>query len=282
MLSVNEWIELLERGHKFKIYVWCRFDVANELNINIEHRIHGNALCNYIKSSSDGIEKCMCCRTCADRLAKKRGRFSAHCIHGIFEVITPVLSNGEWAATVYISNLCYNKDEAEKRILKACDKYSLSYTYALSLIEKSEFELDLKAAEKLAEAVTEIITEKLKNVKHIKKAVPEPVKRLADIAADCFSQETVKSVSEYYGINEKYLGQLFKENMGLSFCKYKNKLRLKEAAYMLGNSDIKVIDIAVAMGYDSAAYFSKKFREEYGLSPTEYRKSENKRNFNNL
>ncbi len=157
-----------------------------------------------------------------------------------------------------------------------------SYTYALSLIEKSEFELDLKAAEKLAEAVTEIITEKLKNVKHIKKAVPEPVKRLADIAADCFSQETVKSVSEYYGINEKYLGQLFKENMGLSFCKYKNKLRLKEAAYMLGNSDIKVIDIAVAMGYDSAAYFSKKFREEYGLSPTEYRKSENKRNFNNL
>lgn len=51
---------------------------------------------------------------------------------------------------------------------------------------------------------------------------------------------------------------------------------------MLGNSDIKVIDIAVAMGYDSAAYFSKKFREEYGLSPTEYRKSENKRNFNNL
>ena len=59
MLSVNEWIELLERGHKFKIYVWCRFDVANELNINIEHRIHGNALCNYIKSSSDGIEKCM-------------------------------------------------------------------------------------------------------------------------------------------------------------------------------------------------------------------------------
>lgn len=88
-------------------------------------------------------------RTCADRHCKKRGRFSAHCIHGIFEVITPVFSNGEWAATVYISNLCYNKDEAEKRILKACDKYSLSYTYALSLIEKSEFELDLKLPKSL-------------------------------------------------------------------------------------------------------------------------------------
>ena len=33
----------------------------------------------------------------------------------------------------------------------------------------------------------------------------------------------------------------------------------------------------VAVNYDPA-----KFREEYGLSPTEYRKSENKRNFNNL
>ena len=95
---------------------------------------------------------CMRCRSCADRLAEKRGRFAAYCVNGIFEVIKPVLLNGEWAATVYISNLCRDKEETEKRIAKACGRYSLSYDYALSLIENSECELSLKSAEALADA----------------------------------------------------------------------------------------------------------------------------------
>ena len=214
----------------------------------------------------------MRCRSCADRLAEKRGRFSAYCVNGIFEVIKPVLLNGEWAATVYISNLCRDKEETEKRIAKACGRYSLSYDYALSLIENSECELSLKSAEALADAVAEIITERLKNVKFERKNVPEPVKKLADAAADFFSQETVKSVSVSCGMNEKYLGHLFKKNMGLNFCEYKNKLRLREAASLLNNDSLMIIDIAVALGYDNAAYFSKRFRLEYGLSPTEYRK----------
>ena len=243
MLSVNEWIELLEEGHKLKIYVWCRLDVAEELSIKLEHRIHTNALCNYMKSSLDGIKTCMRCRSCADRLAKKRGRFAAYCINGIFEVIKPVFLNGEWAATVYISNLCSDRKETERRIKKACGRYSLSYDYALPLIENSECELSIESAE-----------------------------TLADAAADFFSQETVKSVSASCGMNEKYLGHLFKKNMGLNFCEYKNKLRLREAAYLLNNDSLKIIDIAVALGYDNPAYFSKIFRLEYGLSPTEYRK----------
>lgn len=276
MLSVNEWIELLEEGHKFKIYVWCRFDVAGELSVKLEHRIHTNALCNYIKSSPEGIKKCMRCRACADRLAAKRGRYAAYCVNGAFEVTEPVFSNGEWAATVYISNLCYDKMETEKRIARACSRFSLAYDYALSLIENSECEFNLKKAEALADAVAEIITRRLENVNFERKNVPDPVKRLADAAADFFSQETVKSVSASCGMNEKYLGHLFKKNMGLNFCEYKNKLRLKEAAYLLKSGDLKIIDIAVALGYDNAAYFSKKFRLEYGLSPTEYRKYVNK------
>ncbi len=272
MLSVNEWIELLEEGHKLKIYVWCRLDAAEELSIKLEHRIHTNALCNYMKSSLDGIKTCMRCRSCADRLAKKRGRFAAYCINGIFEVIKPVFLNGEWAATVYISNLCSDRKETERRIKKACGRYYLSYDYALPLIENSECELSIESAETLADAVAEIITERLKNAKFERKNVPEPVKRLADAAADFFSQETVKSVSASCGMNEKYLGHLFKKNMGLNFCEYKNKLRLREAASLLNNDSLKIIDIAVALGYDNAAYFSKRFRLEYGLSPTEYRK----------
>lgn len=271
MLSVNEWIELLERGHKFKIYVWCRSDVARALDISFNHRIHSNGFCNYIKSSPEGIKSCMRCRACADRLAKRRGIYGAFCINGMFEVSCSVNFKNEWAATVYISNICYDKTEAKKRMARACEKYSLSYDYAAALMEETENELDLKGAETLAEATAEIVASRLIKLGTVSTEAPEPVKRLTDIAADFYSRETLKSFSAKYGINEKYLGRLFKENTGLSFSDYRNKMRLNEAAYILRNSDLKIIDIALSVGYDNVSYFSKKFRSEYGISPTEYR-----------
>lgn len=272
MLSLNDWIELLEEGHNLKIYIWSRFDVANALDLNLKHRIHNNALCNYVKESSDGLKNCMRCRTCADNLARKRGCFSAYCIHGVLEIISPVLLNGKWVATVYISNLCGDKCEYERRIRRACSKYSISYEHAVSLIENGEYKFNLSNLEKLAAGLTEIVYEKLQNIKHVDPAVPEPVKKLFDLAEDYYSSETIKSVSVRYGINEKYLGYLFKKSAGMSFCEYKNMLRLDEAAYMLKGSNLKIIDIAVSTGFANVSYFTKKFRTTFGVSPTEYRK----------
>ena len=272
LLSVDEWIELLESGHRFKIYVWCRPDVAKVLNISLSRRIHGNALCSYIKSSPEGLKSCMRCRACADKLAQRRGMSAAFCINGMFEVFCPVKLKNEWAATVYVSNLCPDMREAQKRIARACEKYSLSYDYAAALTENAESGLDLKAFENTAAAVAEIIAARFRSVGTASPAVSEPVKRLKGIAADFYSRETLKSFSAKYGINEKYLGRLFKESTGLGFSDYRNKMRLGEAAYILGNSDMKIIDIALCVGYDSVSYFAKKFRSEYGLSPSEYRR----------
>lgn len=275
MLSVNEWIELLERGHRFKIYVWCRPDVAKALNISFSRRIHSNAFCDYMKSTPEGIRNCVRCRVCADKLAQRRGIFGAFCIHGMFEVCCPVIFKNEWTATVYVSNLCPDVKETQKRMAGSCKKYSLSYKFAESLIEKTDNEIDLKSAEAIAEAAAEIIMARLENVGFKRRSVPEPVKKLIDAAADFYSCETLKSVSEKYYINEKYLGHLFKEITGFGFCDYKNKVRLNEAAYILRNGNRKIIDIAVSVGYDNVSYFSKKFRLEYGISPTEYRRIKN-------
>ena len=99
MLSVNEWIELLERGHRFKIYVWCRPDVAKALNISFSRRIHSNAFCDYMKSTPEGIRNCVRCRVCADKLAQRRGIFGAFCIHGMFEVCCPVIFKNDASDT---------------------------------------------------------------------------------------------------------------------------------------------------------------------------------------
>ncbi len=272
MLSVNEWIELLEQDRKYRIYVWCRLDVAYALNVSLKHRIHGNPLCDYIKTSPEGLKMCMRCRSCADYKAMRHGTYSAHCIHGLFEAVSPVFINGEWAATVYVSNVCIDREESEKRINAACGRYSLSCGKAVSLLDDTERNLQPRQLEKIAEAAAEIISEKLRDVDLPQTAaMPEIVKKLAEYAQNLFSAQTLKSVARKYGFNEKYLGRIFKRYTGLSFSEYRNKARLKEAAYLLKNSSLKIIDISLSAGYESVSYFNRKFFSEYGVTPSEYR-----------
>ena len=52
---------------------------------------------------------------------------------------------------------------------------------------------------------------------------------------------------------------------------YLNNYRLKQAVQLLMNSDKKVYEIADEVGFSDSAYFSKKFREVYGISPNSYK-----------
>ena len=52
-----------------------------------------------------------------------------------------------------------------------------------------------------------------------------------------------------------------------------NKYRLKRSRELLCNETNNIIGVAFEVGYSSAAYFSKKFRDEYKMTPTEYIKS---------
>jgi len=47
-------------------------------------------------------------------------------------------------------------------------------------------------------------------------------------------------------------------------------MRLEHAARLLGEGDVQVQEVAHAVGYEDAGYFSKLFRQAYGVPPSEY------------
>lgn len=59
----------------------------------------------------------------------------------------------------------------------------------------------------------------------------------------------------------------------VTLAEYIRRRRLTSAAFELQSSDIKVIDIAVKYGYDSATSFARAFNALHGLSPTEARQA---------
>ncbi len=65
---------------------------------------------------------------------------------------------------------------------------------------------------------------------------------------------------------------LFTKTVGVPPQKYVTALRIKNAKRYLAESDLLVTEIAERCGYPDSMYFSRVFRKQTGLPPTEYRK----------
>lgn len=74
------------------------------------------------------------------------------------------------------------------------------------------------------------------------------------------------------GINRTKINDLLKDELGLTFSAYLNKLRLTEAARLLSeNEEANVSEIAYSVGYNNVSYFNKLFKQEYGCAPKTFK-----------
>ncbi len=73
------------------------------------------------------------------------------------------------------------------------------------------------------------------------------------------------------GMNPNYFSSQFKEFTGRKINDYINELRVNEAMDRLKDKDVKIIDAALATGFDSLSTFNRAFRHCTGKTPTEYR-----------
>lgn len=82
----------------------------------------------------------------------------------------------------------------------------------------------------------------------------------------------VTMFEEQYFFSITYLTRLFHARYGYTIYEYVLKLRMERAKELLEKPDIKILDIAERLGYADNHYFSKAFRNYYGISPSRYRK----------
>lgn len=78
-------------------------------------------------------------------------------------------------------------------------------------------------------------------------------------------------LAEIGGFNASYLSRLFKQVKGEGISEFILRCRMDLAKQLLTESDEKIQEIAAKTGYLSAHSFTRVFRNELGISPTEYR-----------
>lgn len=75
--------------------------------------------------------------------------------------------------------------------------------------------------------------------------------------------------------NPSYLSRLFKQVTGENLFKYIMEARLEKARELLEKTDMKIQEIAAAVGCESSTYFGRVFKKSKNMTPQEYRESRN-------
>ncbi|HEY7774015.1 MAG TPA: AraC family transcriptional regulator [Marinagarivorans sp.] len=85
------------------------------------------------------------------------------------------------------------------------------------------------------------------------------------------SELTMELMIDALGINRTKINQILKDELGLTFNAYLNKLRITEAARLLSEEDANVSEIAYSVGYNNVSYFNKLFKAEYSCTPKAFK-----------
>ena len=98
---------------------------------------------------------------------------------------------------------------------------------------------------------------------------------LVFIHNNIFTAFTVEDLCQKFSISRSSLQSLFRTNIHITPKHYISNLKLNQAKLLIQEHKYTISEISDMLGFTSIHYFSRKFKLQYGLSPTDYAKSIN-------
>jgi len=86
---------------------------------------------------------------------------------------------------------------------------------------------------------------------------------------------TLAEIASRVSLSKYYLLRVFREAFGMPPLQYLVQLRIQQAKRLLNSESLTIADVAKQVGYTSPTAFTRAFKRETGLSPTDYRNSPN-------
>lgn len=83
---------------------------------------------------------------------------------------------------------------------------------------------------------------------------------------------SITALATTFRISRSKLFQEFKKIFGKSPFEVMDEIRMQNARKLLKSTDMSIKEIALSSGYRDPLYFTKRFRNKYGLTPSEFRK----------
>ena len=86
---------------------------------------------------------------------------------------------------------------------------------------------------------------------------------------------SIDSIAAHFYMSPQYIPKLFKKAFGISITQYITNTRIATAKSLIKTQDMGIKNIAEAIGYEDANYFSRLFKKKTGMTFTEYKNQQN-------
>lgn len=111
-------------------------------------------------------------------------------------------------------------------------------------------------------------------------SIPAPEQRFAQVLAETkrYMEKhldealTIPDLSRHACLSATTFKEMFRRLYGLPVHTWLRQRRMERAAELLRNTSLSVLRVAQSVGYGSASQFTAAFRQQYGMSPSLYRK----------
>ena len=87
---------------------------------------------------------------------------------------------------------------------------------------------------------------------------------------------SIETLTKSINVSKSTLYKCFHELVGCTVSEYVTKQRINKAEQLLNGTDLSVEEISEKVGFSTAAYFTKKFKEHNGITPLKFRKLKTK------
>ena len=107
---------------------------------------------------------------------------------------------------------------------------------------------------------------------NVQNGIKEKIYNIANYIQTHYCEDlSLKQLADCFYVSPYYLSHLFKEVTGYTVVQYIQLTRIKNAQFLLLNSDTRITQIAAQTGFSSFSQFNRVFRKICSMSPSDYK-----------
>jgi AraC-like DNA-binding protein len=244
----------------------------------------GNPVCGMIRGTEEGQHRCEACDRSQHARAGSDGKAKLYLCHaGFYDIAIPLLIQGEHVATISSGQVLPEQPSeagfAQLRLrLQWLDipeqKLRRAYTQAPWMARDR-----LAHVMRLLEIFSRQMCDSAWRIKDLEARLERPeISKVIALVEDRYLDAALKlpDAAGCAGLSVAHLSHLFHKETGVTFTKYVQSLRVKEAKRLLAETDNSITAVCIACGFNNLTHFNRVFRGAEGCSPRQYRSANRK------
>lgn len=232
--------------------------------------VHANSYCTRVKSAKGGHAACLEQQARVLAHCRRTGEpFCGVCHAGVFEYVYPIRDAQHVVGFISVGG--YATDASFARIERTAERFPNSAVELRRASEGLQRELpDIGQLDTLILPLCRMLELAYGKAREEEETVHARMLRYVQQHYD--EDLTSEQICRQFYCSRSHFSHSFKELTGMGFREYLTEIRLKRAKQLLAYSQMSVTEIAYAVGFNDANYFSNVFRKHGGISALAYRK----------